>query len=171
MQREWPKLVLPAAGVMLAVSVVGPMLFGATFLALLVAGSMATFAVPLMFVVGAGVMAGGVGVVAAVGMAGLYLLPTLLSLLAVAGGAWLGARLVGSYLWGPSPGDESDDGMVDVSSTGYRSTPGAPPQPGAVDGKTAEEELERELERMRRDAAEDLRSFDEALKFKDRSRG
>lgn len=159
--RDWPRLVLPAAAAVLAISIVGPMLLSAAMLAIAVAGMSAFFAVPVILGVGAAMTFGGLFVASTIGFAGLYILPTLLSLVAVGAGAWIGSRLVTDYI---VRGAREEEGVVEAEFTDtrdYNSWTGQRAQRPNVDD---------ELDRMQREAAEDLKTFDQMMKLKDRMR-
>lgn len=171
LQREWPKLVLPGIGFLFVASMLGPMFVGATFVAGAAAATMLAFALPVILMMGGGALLTGAWAMAAVGMAGMYLLPALLGTAALVGAAVLGARYVGSNLLpgrkrgraasarGGAAGNTIDADYDDW--TGAEGTRGP---------KGTDREIEKELERMRRDAVDDLRSFDEVLRAKERFR-
>lgn len=163
LSRDWPRLVLPAAAGLVAISIVGPMLLSAAMLAIAVAGISAFFAAPMLLGLGAAMTMGGLVVASTIGFAGLYILPTLLSLVAVGAGAWIGSRLVTDYVSGGRSREE--DNVVEAEFTD------SPRDYDAWTGRSQRATVDDELDRMQREAAEDLKTFDQMMKLKDRMRG
>lgn len=142
-------------------------------LAIAVAGVSAFFAAPMLLGVGAAMMFGGVMVATTIGFAGLYVLPTLLSVVAVGASAWIGSRLVTDYFGGRRRGrDEDDDPMVveaDFTDApeSYDAWTGKQPRGNA---RNRRRDVDEDLERMQREAEEDLKTFDQMMKLKDKMR-
>ncbi len=173
LSRDWPRLILPAAGIVLAVSIVGPMLLSAAFLAIAIAGvSTFFFAAPMLLGVGAAMMFGGVMVASTIGFAGLYVLPTLLSVAAVGASAWIGSRLVTDYFGGRRRDDDDDDMVVDAefrdAPESYDAWTGRASSGSA--SRARRRDVDEDLERMQREAEEDLKTFDQMMKLKDKMR-
>lgn len=164
--RDWPRLVLPAAAVVVAISVVGPMLLSAAMLAIAVAGLSTLFAVPMLLGVGAAMTMGGLVIASTIGFAGLYILPTLLSLVAVGAGAWIGSRLVTDYVSGGGRRAGDNERVVEAEYMDARDY-------SAWTGQQRSQRptVDDELDRMQREADEDLKTFDQMMKLKDRMKG
>ena len=143
----------PAGRAQVVSSLVGPLVgglvMGAFGLAVMIAAgaaalSLSWMVVPLLVgVCGAGGVAAGVFATAA---AGAILLPSLVQLVFVGGGLWLGASLAQQLFYGGTAGSRSDpDGTIDVEA------------------RTVDDWRE-EIFQERRDAEAELSEFDDLLR-------